>query len=85
MTFPMSELDKCAKIDVEEVDVEVEVKSPKEMEEEKQAEKEAQQKKVKTNSNLYWPNLFQDDIAMLICVIVILGLTLFTVYVKVTY
>lgn len=70
MTFSMSEA-KCTKILVEDDGPEEVHKSARELEEEKNAEKEAQQKR--------------DDIALLVCMIVIIALTVFVVLIKINF
>jgi len=70
MTFSMSELDQSHKIDMEEEEEDEGVqKSIKELEEDKQADKERQAR--------------NDDIALVICMVVLVGLTVVTVLVKV--
>ena len=71
MTFSMSEVNKNVRIamEAEEEQPEVDEKSQKEIEEEKKNEKEKQQKR--------------DDLALVVCMLVLIGLTVFVVLLKV--
>ena len=92
-TFSMSELNKTTRIAIETEDEDsgVAEKSVKEIEEEKKLEKEKQQKLVirllPIDGYTCKPSTvptFQDDYALLICMLVLIGLTVFVVVFKVS-
>ena len=71
MTFSMSEVNRNVRLamEAEEEKPVVDEKSQKEIEEEKKNEKEKQQKR--------------DDLALIVCMLVLIGLTVFVVLLKV--